>query len=105
MRDGEREISIPGAKPKALLALLLLRPGEAITADRLIDELWGEAPPAGAPNALQSQVSKVRKALGTDGAALVTDAHGYRLDIDPETIDADPIRRRGRPGAAGAGRG
>jgi predicted ATPase/DNA-binding SARP family transcriptional activator len=86
--DGAREVPIPGAKPRALLALLLLHPGETVSFDRLADDLWGEAVPAGVANALQSMVSKLRRALGDASTLLVTDAHGYRLDVAPEALDA-----------------
>ena len=100
--DGEREVPIPGAKPRALLALLLLNGREVVAADRLIDDLWGEAVPDGAANSLQSTVSKLRRALGPASEMLVTDAHGYRLDADAETLDANRFSQlveRGRDSA------
>jgi DNA-binding SARP family transcriptional activator len=45
------------------LALLLLHPNEVVSSDRLIDELWGERPPATAFKALQVMVSALRKRL------------------------------------------
>jgi DNA-binding SARP family transcriptional activator len=44
--DGVRAVALGGAKQRALLALLLLRRGEVVSSERLIDELWGERPPA-----------------------------------------------------------
>jgi DNA-binding SARP family transcriptional activator len=91
--DDGRAIALPGTKPRALLALLLLHANETLTADRIIDELWGERPPAAAGKTLQMHVSRLRKALGgEDGTgtagAITTRERGYRLEIDPDQLDA-----------------
>ncbi|NED73440.1 helix-turn-helix domain-containing protein, partial [Streptomyces sp. SID9944] len=49
-----------GPRPRALLTLLLLAAGRTVTAERLTDGLYGAEPPAGAANALQSQISRLR---------------------------------------------
>jgi DNA-binding SARP family transcriptional activator len=95
--DGDRELELGGDKQRALLALLLLHAGEVVSTDRLIDELWGERASPASLNALQVQVSRLRKALdsrddraaaasGTPGRAapdgvLVTRGHGYLLRV------------------------
>src|SRR5262249_48040711 len=56
-------LPLGGAKQRAVLALLLLHANEVVSTDRLIDELWGEAPPASAANMLQGYVSHLRKTL------------------------------------------
>jgi predicted ATPase/DNA-binding SARP family transcriptional activator len=86
--DAGREVSVPGPKVRALLALLLVRAGAVVPAERLADELWGEALPADAANALQSLVSKLRRSLGETGRSLVTEFNGYRFDVAPDSIDA-----------------
>jgi predicted ATPase/DNA-binding SARP family transcriptional activator len=83
-RDGV-PTAIGGQKPRALLAALLLEPNQVVSRDRLIDALWGEAPPDTARNTLQVYVSQLRKLL-PDGA-LDTAPPGYRLVVDPETVD------------------
>src|SRR5260370_41941381 len=83
-RDGV-PAAIGGQKPRALLAALLLEPNQVVSRDRLIDALWGEAPPDTARNTLQVYVSQLRKLL-PDGA-LDTAPPGYRLVVDPETVD------------------
>ena len=101
--DGGAEIAIPGAKLRALLALLLIRHGETTRADRLADDLWGDAIPSGFQNALQSLISKLRRSLGDNGRLLVTDHDGYRLDVSGDDIDADQFEtgaRRGRESLA-----
>ncbi|MFJ4717495.1 BTAD domain-containing putative transcriptional regulator [Streptomyces sp. NPDC088785] len=52
-----------GAKQRALLGALVVRAGHVVPADRLIDELWGEHPPANAANALQAHVARLRRLL------------------------------------------
>src|SRR5713226_4258282 len=82
--DGD-VLSVPGGKPRALLAALALSPGEAVSADRLIDVLWGEEPPETAANALQVHVSQLRKALGSD--VVRRRPPGYELAVAPEAVD------------------
>jgi peptide/nickel transport system substrate-binding protein len=84
-RDG-REVPIGAPKQRALLALLLLRRGELAPNETLIDELWGERPPATAAKALQVYVSQLRKVL--DPGLLETRPAGYVLRVDPGALDA-----------------
>jgi DNA-binding SARP family transcriptional activator len=85
--DGEALLPLAGAKQRALLALLLLRANEAVSTDRLIEELWGERSPDSGRTALQVRVSQLRKALGRAGELVVTRAPGYVLRLDPEQLD------------------
>src|SRR5215470_15922558 len=71
---------------RAVLAVLVLHRGEVVSTDRLIDELWGERPPAAAAKTVQVYVSQLRKALGA--GVIVTQGRGYRLAADPEQVDA-----------------
>ncbi|MFI6820607.1 BTAD domain-containing putative transcriptional regulator [Micromonospora sp. NPDC050187] len=101
-------LPLGGRQLRALLALLLLDAGRVVGADRLIDGLHGEHPPAGAANALQSQVSRLRRALRATGTTVTVEAHpaGYRLVVDPEDVDVHRATRLDRAGrqalAAGA---
>src|SRR4029453_3770395 len=94
--DG-RAVALAGSKPRALLALLLLHANETLTSDRLIDELWGQQPPAGAAKTLQMHVSRLRKALsGEDGRGtglIVTRERGYSLAIYPGQLAAWRLER------------
>ena len=83
--DGET-VDIGGPKPRTLIALLAARAGEAVSTDSLIDSLWGKAAPDTASNTLQSYVSRLRKAIGTD--AIESTGSGYRLSVSPATVDA-----------------
>jgi len=86
VRLGGRPVALASAKQRALLAALLLRADEAVSVERLIDELWGEAPPRSAANALQVYVSQLRKTLGAD--VLVTQAPGYVARLAAGQLDA-----------------
>ena len=91
--DRGEPITLGGSRRRAVLALLLLHPNETLSSERLIDELWGEAPPATAAKALQAHVSRLRKALaGADDAGpdgpIVTRGHGYELRVEPGQLDS-----------------
>jgi DNA-binding SARP family transcriptional activator/class 3 adenylate cyclase len=91
VRDGDGVTMLPRRRERALLAALLLRPGEVVSTDRLADAIWGETPPRTAVGSLQNAVSELRKALGHD--VVITRSPGYALVIDPETIDAVRFER------------
>ena len=96
--DEGRAITLGGSKQRALLALLLLHANETLSTDRLIDELWGERPPANAAKTVQMQISRLRKALAGEagnGSAgvVVTRERGYELRVDPEHLDAHRFER------------
>ena len=85
-KDGT-EVVLGGGKQRALLALLLLHANEAVSSDRLIDQLWGEARSTSATKVLHNYVSKLRRLLG-DGV-LITRGHGYELRVEPGELDLD----------------
>ncbi|GAA1593015.1 BTAD domain-containing putative transcriptional regulator [Actinomadura kijaniata] len=89
--DRDEPVHVPEAKVRALLADLLVHEGRPVAADRLIDDLWGDAPPGNPANALQAKVSQLRRTLGRD--RVVHEAAGYRLRIDdPGDVDAGRFR-------------
>jgi DNA-binding SARP family transcriptional activator len=101
-------LPLGGAKQRALLALLLLHRNEVVSTDRLIEGLWGEAPPATAAKVVQVYVSRLRKLLGPsapDGGRLVTRPPGYMLQLAPDELDLDRfealVERAGRAMASG----
>ena len=88
--SGGQSMALPGAAERALLALLLLSPGRVVTANTLIDRLWGDDDlPADPSNALQLRVSKLRRALAGTDAAVVRDGVGYRADVAADAVDAE----------------
>ena len=64
VRADGHAVALPGAKPRAVLAVLILHANEPVSAERLAQDLWGEDAPAGAVNTVQVHVSRLRKALG-----------------------------------------
>ena len=103
--DAGRALEVGGARLLALLARLALDPGRIVTVDALVDSLWGETPPGGAINALQSLVSRLRRALGAPGL-IESQPAGYRLVARAEDVDAHRFERLATEGrrtlAAGA---
>jgi DNA-binding SARP family transcriptional activator len=91
--DGENPVALGGLRQRALLAILALHANEVVAADRLIDELWGEQPPASALHTVQVFVSRLRRALGPASGRLATVPPGYRLALEPTEVDADRCER------------
>jgi len=83
--DAGRPVELLRQKQRALLAALALRPGQAVSTDRLLEDLWGASPPRTALGSLQNLVSQLRRTLGPD--ALVTRPPGYVLTVAPEQTD------------------
>lgn len=88
-------VALPGARQAALLAVLAAHAGETLSADRLVDVLWEDHPPANPTAALHSTVFKVRAALRqvTDRDVLVTRERGYALDLRLGDLDAELFAR------------
>jgi len=86
-----RVVVLAAAKPRALLALLLLHAGEPVSSDRLIEDLWAGRPPATAAKVLQTYVSRLRKALGN--GVIVTGPAGYELRVEPGGLDLHRFER------------
>ncbi|GAA1841414.1 BTAD domain-containing putative transcriptional regulator [Pseudonocardia ailaonensis] len=86
------DVAPTGLRLRGLLARLALSPGRTVPADTLVDDLWGDEPPDGAGNALQSLVSRLRRALGPELVATVPG--GYRLQVAPDDVDAVCAERR-----------
>ena len=89
--DERGQVSLGGGKPRALLAVLLLHPNEVVSADRLIDELWGEDSSERAAAALRVNVSRLRKALSQD--VLATKSPGYVIRVELEELDLHRFER------------
>ena len=79
-------VPVRGAKQRTVLALLALHRGQPVSADLLIDALWGDRQVANPVNALQAQIGQLRRTLGA--TAIVTSDAGYALDIGPDDVDA-----------------
>jgi DNA-binding response OmpR family regulator len=101
-----RPIPVPGAKQRALLAMLLLDAGHVVSSDRLMEELWGSSQPAAGATALRVRVSqlleqawdenvdpftntvkvtiaRLRRKLGEPDPIRTTPGVGYRIIDEP----------------------
>ncbi|MGW2641304.1 ATP-binding protein [Streptomyces sp. NPDC001348] len=106
--DDGVEVPLGGPARRALLTLLLARPGEVVAGDRLAEGVAaaGGGGTQGIPSAhaLQSQVSRLRSALGR--AELIERAGaGYRVVVDADDVDAGRFERLAREGRAALGEG
>jgi DNA-binding SARP family transcriptional activator len=90
LEDG-RVLDLGGLRQRAVLALLLLRCDETVTAERLIEDVWAEEPPERAANTLQSYVSRLRRELGRD--TITTRPGGYALEPGPNELDLHRFER------------
>ncbi|GAB3426510.1 BTAD domain-containing putative transcriptional regulator [Flindersiella endophytica] len=97
--DQSRPVEVGGFRLRALLARLALDPGRIVTTDALIDGLWGEEPPAGAVNALQSLMSRLRRVLQAPDL-IESQPSGYRLALDTEAVDVHRFERLAGEGRA-----
>jgi DNA-binding SARP family transcriptional activator/tetratricopeptide (TPR) repeat protein len=88
---------VRGLRRKAVLAVLALHGGEIVSTDRLIEAVWGEAPPATAVNTVQSHVSHLRHVLGSKTAILARPP-GYVLDLGSAATDVEVAERLIRQG-------
>lgn len=79
------------AKPRALLALLLLRANQPVSRDLLIEELWRGHPPATVAKTLQTYVSRLRRLLGDERIA--TSSAGYSIRVGPDELDLHRFER------------
>ncbi|MEO3888356.1 BTAD domain-containing putative transcriptional regulator [Nonomuraea sp. B5E05] len=87
---GGRAITVRAAKQQAVLAVLILRPGEVVTLDRLMAELWQHEPPATAKASVQTYVYRLRRTLSplaADGVDLATVGNGYTLIVPDRAVD------------------
>ncbi|MGW4544693.1 AfsR/SARP family transcriptional regulator, partial [Streptomyces chartreusis] len=91
LRPDGRPVPVGGARLRALLTVLALRAGRTVPVGLLVDEVWGDEPPADATGALQALVGRLRRALGAD--AILSAEGGYRLAAAPDDVDLNRFER------------
>ncbi|MEU8799415.1 BTAD domain-containing putative transcriptional regulator [Spirillospora sp. NPDC048819] len=84
---GDRVLPLGGGRQRALLVRLLLSADQVVPVDRLVDELWGDRPPASARTQVHTLVHRVRRALGEAGALIETRPPGYVLRAGSAQVD------------------
>jgi YVTN family beta-propeller protein len=104
--DG-RNLALGGPKQRALLADLILNAGSVVSTARLIDDLWGDAPPPAAGHTIETYIARLRRVLrdGSRPEVLLTRQPGYLLDAEPGQVDAFQFQQLVKDGTAAAERG
>jgi DNA-binding SARP family transcriptional activator len=91
VEEGGRTVDLAAAKERALLAVLLLRRGQRVSTDQLIDALWADNPPATALKSVQVYVAHLRRALGNE--RILTHERGYEIVVGADEVDVDRFDR------------
>ncbi|WP_404960385.1 AfsR/SARP family transcriptional regulator [Streptomyces sp. 147326] len=97
IHDDGTPVAVGGARLRALLTALALRPGRVVPAALLVAEVWDGDPPADAVAALQALVARLRRALGH--AAVRSAEGGYQLAAEREDVDLYRFERLARSAA------
>src|SRR5438105_2393139 len=105
IENDDRLLVLRAGRQRALLALLLLRRGEAVSSERIVDELWAGNAPSSAAKILQGYVSQLRASFAEAGfeRRLLTQGHAYRLRLEPGELDIEAFEsllERGRIASA-----
>jgi DNA-binding SARP family transcriptional activator len=103
VRQDDQPVPITGAKERALLAFLLLHANEPVTTDRLVEELWGEAPPATARKSVQVRVAGLRRAIRDN--VLLTRGDAYLIRLEPNQLDLHRFEQELSDGSDALGAG
>src|SRR5436305_686773 len=112
--DGDGPVRIGSGRQRSVLVMLLLHRNAVVASDRLVDAVWGEAPPATAGKVLQNAVGQLRRALeDREGLRLQTVGGGYSLRVGSGELDVERFEELvreggraladGRPAEAAAG--
>jgi DNA-binding SARP family transcriptional activator len=86
-------LEVGGARPRALLADLLLHANRVVSSDRLIEDVWGDDTPEHAVHDLRVVASRLRARLGTESDVLQTLSPGYRLVVSADELDLARFER------------
>jgi DNA-binding SARP family transcriptional activator/tetratricopeptide (TPR) repeat protein len=93
---GQRR-DLGSAKERCVLAILLWALGSPVSADAIVNRVWGRHPPAKARESLYSYVARLRRRIqraGADAQArLVSGSGSYTLEADRELVDLHRFRR------------
>jgi predicted ATPase/DNA-binding SARP family transcriptional activator len=99
VHDDGRRFDVSGTRVRRLLVRLAVDVGRVVSVDELVLAVWPDDPPANVGNALQTLVSRLRRALG-DADLICQEFGGYRLAAPPAEVDVDQFSHRARRGVA-----
>ncbi|MFI5936968.1 tetratricopeptide repeat protein [Actinoplanes sp. NPDC051494] len=105
LSSGAASVDLGPPKQRALLATLALQAGQTVGVPVLVDRIWEERPPAEARKVLHSYITRVRRTVALAGAGIARGPGGYRLDVDPEAVDAHRFEGLVRRAAVASGPG
>jgi DNA-binding SARP family transcriptional activator/basic membrane lipoprotein Med (substrate-binding protein (PBP1-ABC) superfamily) len=88
LRSGASLLEVGGGKQRTLLATLLLRAGDIVGVETLVEELWGDRPPPSALHSLEVYVSRIRQLLDGTGPRLVRRGAGYAIELSEASLDS-----------------
>ena len=88
VEDNGLRIDLGGLRERALLACLLLSANRVVSAGRLAEDLWSGSPPPHSTATLRVYIARLRRVLGPQAGLLVTQAPGYRLNVEDDQLDA-----------------
>jgi DNA-binding SARP family transcriptional activator len=88
-------LHIRGKRIRALLAILLMYPGQVVSIERIIDDIWLDDPPRSAVENVRTYIYQLRSLLGhgSTRSAIESQPGGYRLVLDPDALDATRFMR------------
>jgi DNA-binding SARP family transcriptional activator len=98
-------VTVPAAKQRILLALLLVHPNQLLSVDTLADAIWAGVPPPGARATVRNYVKRLRQVLGPAGQRIVTSSPGYLVEVDGGELDMLLFANLIGQGSAAAGAG
>ena len=94
--DSGEPLDVGSTRTQAVLAALALSPGSAVPVPRLVELVWGDAPPRTAEKTLQWHIAQLRRGLGLE--AIVRTGAAYRLDVASDAVDVVRFQRHLRAG-------
>lgn len=86
VRDSDRALKLGGHRQQLVLAVLLLHPARELSAEWLVDAVWGDEPPRSSRKTLQAYISRLRRTLGEE--VIVATDHGYTVHVTPTQLDS-----------------
>jgi predicted ATPase/DNA-binding SARP family transcriptional activator len=102
---GGQPLRLGTPRQRTLLALLLVRAGEVVSCERLVEDLWDGNPPPTARHTLQGYAHRLRRMLGRDAWRVQTRPPGYRLKVSAGELDAQRFQELAEEGRRALVRG
>ncbi|MET0237114.1 MAG: BTAD domain-containing putative transcriptional regulator [Kibdelosporangium sp.] len=87
VREHGRLVPLGAPRIRTVCGILLVRPGQLVSAEHFVDELWTGDPPAEARALVRGYISRLRRALPAGGERMVTHRPGYRLRVEHDELD------------------